>query len=242
MHLTCHNAKTQKQFIDPFRSARTDHRVLSCCYRQFLFLFCEKNKLGRRKKKTKTSYIHPLSHCSFPVPSAYVHMLHVRTTCTKKQWLPSGFVFDRMLSEWLISQCFDLLQLLELCLVRAWIWHTLQIIMWLHYIQCFFFFQFYFFFFFLFWKDVFMFKVLKFWYHTWLFYTRSHERLQSGVCWIQNKNAMCYIFAISVWILLIYYYHFFFLHWVNFLTPTNTLDLPSMLRNLFWIMLVHKTM
>ncbi len=31
----------------------------------------------------------------------------------------SGLVFDRMLSEWLISQCFDLLQLLELCLVRA---------------------------------------------------------------------------------------------------------------------------
>lgn len=28
-------------------------------------------------------------------------------------------VFDSMLSEWLISQCFDLLQLLELCLVRA---------------------------------------------------------------------------------------------------------------------------
>lgn len=70
-------------------------------------------------------------------------MLHVRTTCTKKQWPPSGLVFDSMLSEWLISQCFDLLQLLELCLVRAWIWHTLQIIMWLHYIQCFFFFQFF---------------------------------------------------------------------------------------------------
>lgn len=31
----------------------------------------------------------------------------------------SGLVFDSMLSEWLISQCFDLLQLLEVCLVRA---------------------------------------------------------------------------------------------------------------------------
>ena len=88
---------------------------------------------------------------------AYVHMSHVHTTCTKKPWLPSGLVFDRMLSEWLISQCFDLLQLLELCLVRAWIWHTLQIIMWLHYTQCFLFFFFCFFFFqFCFWRDIFL--------------------------------------------------------------------------------------
>ena len=88
---------------------------------------------------------------------AYVHMSHVHTTCTKKPWLPSGLVFDRMLSEWLISQCFDLLQLLELCLVRAWIWHTLQIIMWLHYTQCFLFFFFCFFFFqFCFWRDIFV--------------------------------------------------------------------------------------
>lgn len=46
--------------------------------------------------------------------------VHMHNTCTKKQSLPKRRdLFDSMLSEWLISQCFDLLQLLELCLVRA---------------------------------------------------------------------------------------------------------------------------
>ena len=176
-------------------------------------------------------------------------MSHVHTTCTKKPWLPSGLVFDRMLSEWLISQCFDLLQLLELCLVRAWIWHTLQIIMWLHYTQCFFFFCVFFFFFFQFsfWRDIFFlcFKVLQFWYHTWLFYTtnftirhllnekkKKNEKMQRviflqllyGYYWLVLMNTFSFFF-------------FFSLHWVDCLTPTNTMDLPSMLRkSLFWNM------
>lgn len=75
MHLTCHNAKTQKQFIDPFRSARTVHRVLSCCYHQFLFLFCENNKLGRRKKQKLPTYI--LFHIV-----NFQCRLHMCTCCT----------------------------------------------------------------------------------------------------------------------------------------------------------------
>ncbi len=145
--------------------------------------FCEKIICGKKavnhpptncrltQKENRFYCLHTLcpvftSRFTLFISDVHVCTLHVQTTCTEKQRLPSALVFDSMLSEWLISQCFDLLQLLELCLVRAWIWHTLQIIMWLRSIQCFFCFQF------SFWKDMFMLRVLQFWYHTRLFYTQ----------------------------------------------------------------------
>lgn len=181
MHLTCRN--TTERLRNSF-SRRTDHREdLSCHCHQFLSLFCEEiacggvwvgvgNNLLRRFTQNETGstvYIHTYSMSHYSILLHVVHDVHTCTcsTCTEKQWLPLGLVFDSMLSEWFISQCFDLLQLLDLSLVRAWIWHTLPIITWLRYIPCFFFFQF------SFWNDFFFFNVSSITVLIWLFYT--HE-------------------------------------------------------------------
>lgn len=136
------------------------------------------------KKTTWTSYRDPqkrkppvyisLHTYSMSHHSVLPHVVHlqcrlcVHAHVAHNQEAPeaSGLVFDSMLSEWLISQCFDLLQLLELCLVRAWIWHTFTEYNVAALYLLFFFFQF------SFWKDI-MFQVLKFWYRTWLFYTHT---------------------------------------------------------------------
>lgn len=72
---------------------------------------------------------HPPSSSCLSSPIRRAHTCTC-STFTQKRWLLLGLVFDDMLSECLISQCFDLLQLLDRSLVRAWIWHTLPIITW----------------------------------------------------------------------------------------------------------------
>lgn len=82
----------------------------------------------------------------------------------------------------------------------------------------------------------FMFQVLQFWYG---YFTLMNRLYNQAFVELKTKKAMCYIFATSVWILLTCYhvsFFFFFLHWVDCLTPTDTLDLPSMHRELFWNM------
>lgn len=250
MHLTCRNTTER---LRNGLGRRTDHReVLSCHCHQFLSLFCEKIACGGGKKTTTTSYVdsHKMKQvllftsvhtvCPIIASSFMLFMMCIRVHVPRAQRSSGSHwasLFDSMLSEWLISQCFDLLQLLDLSLVRAWIWHTLPIITWLRYIPCFFFFQF------SFWNNIlffFMFQVLQFWYG---YFTLMNRLYNQAFVELKTKKAMCYIFATSVWILLtcyhvsfFFFFFFFFLHWVDCLTPTDTLDLPSMHRELFWNM------
>lgn len=180
--------------------------------------------------------------CRLCIRAHVAHAYHVHKAVAPEA---SGLVFDSMLSEWLISQCFDLLQLLEVCLVRAWIWHTLRSIMWLHYILCFFFFQF------SFWKNIFMFKVLKFWYHT--YFTHAVMNRLYNQAFVELKTKMQCVILLQFlygyyWIVIIITFRFFSA--LSLLFDSNKHSGSSINALIFfffflfetWIMLVHKTM
>lgn len=219
---------------------------ISAVATRFLSLVCEKKKSlwvrGKQlfvcihTKRNRFYCLHPnvqyvpwWHHPSSSCLSSPVRRAPTRTcsTFTKKQRLLLGLVFDDMPSECLISQCFDLLQLLDRSLVRAWIWHALPTITWRALYSVF--------------PLLFLLPLFSFWNDIlyggvtlllWLLYT--HEKtLESGICWMNTtkQNNVLHL-ATRGWILLTcFHLSVFFLHC---LFDSNTLDLPLMLRNLFF--------
>lgn len=116
-HLTCRITTTQRQeaeevtavSLSPSQFVEEEEKTANILHR------------FTQKETGSTVYIRVHTVCPFTASSfiSSAARAHVHRDAEAPE--ASGLVFDSMLSEWLISQCFDLLQLLEVCLVRAWV-------------------------------------------------------------------------------------------------------------------------